>query len=204
MLRDGVMRRSSTEGDSDRGSHESNTLHKTHPAEPTRMKRDTKHEDVDWAGLVATKSHRRHIINHRALENGLMQTEQGIVSSNEKNDWLQKRRDKSTTPDTSHSGASNGLTDADHWKTSSQRMNDGEQTRRDQLTLDKRSNPKRNLATISQSSGPLSHRMVESGYLNCRPPADIKIGTSRCQGRNGTMLTNIGEALAADIRDSAY
>ena len=204
MLRDNGMTRSGSERDFDGVLHESNTLHGTHPAEPTHTKRDTKNEDADWAGLVATKSHRRHILNHRALGNGLMQTEQGIVSSNEKSDWLQKRRDTSAAPDTSHSGASNGFTDADHWKTSSQRMNHGEQTKRDQLTLDKRSNPRRNLATISQRAGPLSYPMVESMYVNDRPSVATRIGTSRCQGRNGTMLANIGQALAADIRDSTY
>ena len=204
MLRDNDRMNSTSDGDLDRGFHESNTSHGTHPAESTHTKRDTKNEDADWAGLIATKSHRRHILNHRALGNGLMQTEQGIVSSNEKSDWLQKRRDTSAAPDTSHSGVSNGFTDTDHWKTSSQRMNEGEQTRRDQLTLDKRSNPRRNLATISQRAGPLSHSTVEGMHVNGRSSVDTRIGTSRCQGRNGTMLTNIGQALAADIRDSTY
>lgn len=193
----------------DRGFDESNISHETYPPEPIPVKCDAKfhptHVDADWAGLVAAKSHRRHILDHRALGNGLMQTEQGIVSSSEKGDWLLKRRDKSVVFDTSLTGSIGGFTDGDHWKTSTQRMNDGVPTTKDQLTLDKRSNPRRNLATISLRENPVTATnpaMVQSGYSSGRFSSDTRIGTSRPTGRNGSMLTNIGQALAADIHSS--
>jgi hypothetical protein len=54
------------------------------------------YRDADWAGLVPRGQHKRHNSNndHRSQITNLRNTEQGIIPSvEEKNDWIQKRRD---------------------------------------------------------------------------------------------------------------
>lgn len=192
----------------DEGSTTVGSSRNLYPPEPVPTTWDTRidptHRDADWAGLVPKGNHRRHVNEHRAQVTGLMQTEQGIVSVSEKEEWLRKRRDNTASTDTSLIGG-NGASGDDHWKTSIQRMNLQEPTAKDQLTLDKRVLPRRSQATISQSS---TSRMpfnsnpitpIEQSYQITRSSRDMAIGSNRCIGRNGSMLTNIGQALASNL-----
>lgn len=56
---------------------------------------DPDHPNADWQGLVLKDNQRKHTNDHISQQRGIHQTEHGIVSIDEKVEWLQKRRDGS-------------------------------------------------------------------------------------------------------------
>jgi hypothetical protein len=198
----------------DSGSSATGQSRRDYPPEPVPTTWDTKvdptHRDADWAGLVTKGNERRHASDHRALASGLIQTEQGIVSANEKSEWLRKRREHATTGDTSLIGGS-GDSETDRWKTCNQIMDAQEPTSREQLTLDRRTLPRRSLSSINQantSRALLSENISVNDADDSSAPTvrDRSIGSNLCVGRNGSMLKNIGHALVTGIppKDSNF
>lgn len=200
----------------DGGFSTSAQLSRDYPPEPVPTTWDTKmdptHRDADWAGLVTKGNQRRHASDHRALGSGLVQTEQGIVSLNEKSEWLRKRREcaASAAGDTSLIGGSGG-SDADRWKTSNQIMDAQEPTSREQLTLDRRTLPRRSQSSINQATASrtfLSGDVIVPSNDKSSAPAtrDRTMGSNHCVGRNGSMLKNIGHALVTSLpsKDSDF
>lgn len=205
-----ISRNSQFEG----GSSASGQSRRDYPPEPVPTTWDTKvdptHRDADWAGLITKGNERRHTNDHRALAKGLIQTEQGIVSANDKSEWLRKRREHTVTGDIPLIGGS-GDSETDRWKTSSQIMDAQEPTSREQLTLEKKTLPRRSLSSINQATTSRTSRsdnisVQDSDNIRAPLARDRSIGSDRCVGRNGSMLKNIGHALVSSIpaKDSNF
>jgi hypothetical protein len=148
---------------------------------------DPTHRDADWAGLVAKENHRRRTTEHRALNSQLMQSSGGIVSIADNQDVHKKQFCKVD----SNPGVvfPTEPVPNDHWKTSQQRMNDQEITEKHRL-----SQPRRPLSKISQYDASENKPIIPAS--SCQ---QTSIGSLRCSGRNGSMLTNIGRSIATKI-----
>lgn len=163
---------------------------------------DPSHRDADWAGLVSKENHKRHTADHRSQQTGIVQSEHGLVSTNENNEWLRKRRENNGHPTAGSSGliSGTGASEKDRWQTNNQRMEAREPTSRDQMTRDRRALPKRSMADASREN---SGRMTLSDG-STGPPGVLQsmnsmreqpLGAGGCVGRNGSMLSNIGHAI---------
>ena len=152
---------------------------------------DPNHRDADWAGLVAKENHRRRTNEHRALNSQLMQSAGGIVSINE-NHELQKKQFSMVDRNPGVVFPTGPVTN-DHWKTSQQRMNDQEITEKHRLMQ-----ARRPLSTISQMSNSIEAPESKS-IIPANSNQRTSFGSLRCSGRTGSMLTNIGHSIVAEI-----
>ena len=194
----------------DEGSVEVTSSRGSYPPEPVPTTWDTKldpsHRDADWAGLVSKENHRRHSTDHRSQMSGIMQSEHGLVSIDEKNEWLRKRRDNNANtagpvgPLISGTGAS----DSERFRTNSHRMEAREPTSRDQMTIDKRTLPRRSLADMTRSNtssltfdGSAQGFAGNSQYAETMAGRQTSVGggSGGLNGRSGSMLMNIGQAI---------
>ena len=149
---------------------------------------DPTHRDADWAGLVAKENHRRRPNEHRALNNQLTQGVGGIVSISE-NQALQKKQFSVVDRNPGVVFPAEPIAN-NHWQTSQQRMNDQEITEKHRLMQHRRP-----FSTINQMSSSIENKSVIPANTNQQMP----IGSLRCSGRNGSMLTNIGQSIVTKI-----
>jgi hypothetical protein len=169
---------------------------------------DPTNRDADWAGLVSKENQKRHTNIHRSQQSGIIQTEQGIVSIDEKHQWSHKRRDSNVPLDADSTPliAGTGALRVDQWKTNNQRMD--EPTSRDQLTLDKRALPRRQISDPVQATSTRNnffgeklmdhpHTLSNSNAIDFRNKNNFGSGGS--VGRNGSMLSNIGQSIVTRL-----
>lgn len=189
----------------DEGSVEIVSSHDVYPQRIVPTTYDTSvdpsHRDADWAGLVSKENHKRHTTDHRSQQSGIVQSEHGLISANESNDWLRKRRENIEHSTAGNSGLISGIggSEEDRWKTNSQRMQAIEPTSRDQMTRDRRALPKRAMADTGRANSgrmTLSDGSTGPGVLqSMNSMREQPLGAGGCVGRNGSMLSNIGSAI---------
>ena len=154
---------------------------------------------------MSKEAHKRHSNDHRSQMSGIVQSEEGLVSVNEKNEWLRKRREINTNPSAGHSDliSGTGASESERWKTNNQRMDSREPTSRDQMTRDKRERavPKRSIADGREGERTGSSRSIISdgsghpALIAMNSMREQSIGSGGMSGRNGSMLSNIGQAI---------
>ena len=165
---------------------------------------DPTHRDADWAGLVSKQNQRRHVNDHRSQISGVAHSENGIVSIFEKEQSLRKRCDYNSNSgeDKTPLIYGTGASEDDRWKTTSQRMDAHEPTERNQLTFDKRALPLRSLAdegpAYTSRMTPFPNTFTGSEY-RATSTREASAGTRGYSGRSGSMLSNLGHAIAMDI-----
>ena len=152
---------------------------------------DPTHRDADWAGLVAKENHRRRTTEHRALNSQVMQSAGGIVSMNE-NQELQRKQFSKVDSNPGVVFPTEPVAN-DHCKTSQQRMNDQEITEKRRLMQQRRP-----FATISQTIL-ITEAPENKSNISANSYQQTSIGSLRCSGRNGSMLTNIGQSIVTRI-----
>lgn len=124
---------------------------------------DPNHPDADWSGLVRFKDGQRtHVRGHRSQNSGIFQTDEGIISKEEKSEWAKKNRNHN--PDAKDtSSIIGGVLESDHdpWLTDQQRAAKGLATSRAQMTLMKQ----QMVRTTEQGQA--------GGYGGGRPPSSM-------------------------------
>ncbi|RYH15998.1 hypothetical protein EON65_30880 [archaeon] len=164
---------------------------------------DPNHPDADWTGLVS-KNHlqKKHTHNHSSLKENIMRTEQGIVSREERQEYMRKRAPEDPSIIQRHVAGSihiGGIDNpGDRWKTSHQRFDNREPTSRDQLTLEKRVNPVKKVENPYQarsqysSHGARSPRFEYGSLSGHGSQSQAMASFSGC----GSLLSGIADKLA--------
>ena len=113
---------------------------------------DPRDPRADWGGLMTKENNKKHTNGtHRSQQLGIEQTELGIISKEEKQEWSRLRRNPDTVP--KNDNIIGGIaSDGDRWQTNYQALTHGDGTRKDQLTLQKRTAPRVPLPNPAQAS----------------------------------------------------
>jgi hypothetical protein len=106
---------------------------------------DPNHPDADWSGLVSLKNNqKKHSNSHRSQLSGIEQTELGIISLEEKKEWLHRKPGNGRNGNVIIGGVD--IAEEERWKTAAMSFQRQESTAREQLTLDKRMKAKKEIA----------------------------------------------------------
>lgn len=164
-------------------------------------------------GLVSKErfNQKKHINNHRSQQVGIIQTEEGIISVEEKSEWSKLRK----PADSSHRGQSDligGIDTQDHYQTSYQRQINGVNTYQDQLTLVKRAGHRKNIPDPAQaSSNSRSQQQMDqyndfsSSFPSSSSSSHSGLESSingysyRPQAMGGSLIKNLGSSLATKM-----
>jgi len=167
---------------------------------------DPNHPDADWSGFVRFKDgQRHHVRGHRSQNSGIIQTEEGLVSKNEKAQWSKKN--KSHNPEAKDTSTiMGGVLDPDHdpYMTDAKRATLGLGTSRAQMTLMKQQMVRSTEHQHPGASRPPSsmakenHQLVANNNTNSAPfvPSVSAKGTSR------SLLSNLGSDLLYAVPSS--
>lgn len=114
---------------------------------------DPNHPDADWTGLVSkSNNHRKHMNNHPSQHIGITQTEHGIVSAEERQEWTHKRQPENRQSKNDSTIVLSGVNaDLDRWKTTYKSFEAHDGTTRDQMTLEKRVRPVKRIPDPAQA-----------------------------------------------------
>lgn len=128
---------------------------------------DPNHPDADWTGLVSKErnNHRKHVTNHASQHIGITQTEHGIISVEERQEWTHKRQPENRQSKNDSTVVLSGVNaDQDRWKTTYKSFETHESTTRDQMTLEKRVRPVKRIPDPAQarSQRDYSHMVSEA------------------------------------------
>lgn len=111
---------------------------------------DPQHPQADWGGFVSKDAGfgKKSFAGHASQRIGLVQTEDGIISRHEKQEWAHRRRGADDGSNTSsklrngNAGIIGGIGCENRWETENQRFASSRPTGRDQLTLLKQAMPR--------------------------------------------------------------
>lgn len=168
---------------------------------------DPTHPDADWAGLVhRTKGTRKHEQGHKSQAIGIVHSEDGIVSKEEKAEFQRKRRDLAAhSEDTGY--ILGGVLDKNHvqYMTDMQRGNAGIRTEAEQIVLARRpiykhgDGPARRGGAPGSLSGPPSSRGSADSMMMPRSQAAGSLQavavTTAPKGSRGSLLTGLADSL---------
>jgi hypothetical protein len=161
---------------------------------------DPSHPDADWSGFVRYKDgQRHHVRGHRSQNTGIVQTEQGIISKDEKAEWAKKNRHHNPeAKDTS--SILGGVLDPDHdpYMTDAKRAAMGLGTSRAQMTLMKQ----QMVRTTEHHHGvpgsrPPSTMAKENQMVLNAPCQPVFTPSVSAKGTSRSLLSNLG----ADLLD---
>jgi hypothetical protein len=150
---------------------------------------------------------KKHSSTHRSLQTGICQTEEGIVSLNEKSEWNHLRRNSNPAV-RGHSDLIGGIDTQEHFQTTSQRQMNGVKTSQDQLTLVKRAGHRKPIQDPAQATPEIRYgqsSMVaggsgsgSGGYGGGEYGGGGGYGY-RPQAIGGSLIKNIGSSLASRV-----
>lgn len=111
---------------------------------------DPHHPQADWGGFVSKDAGfgKKSFAGHASQRIGLVQTEDGIISRDERQEWAHRRRGADDGSNTSsklrngNAGIIGGIGCENRWETENQRFASSRPTARDQLTLLKQAMPR--------------------------------------------------------------
>lgn len=154
---------------------------------------DPAHPDADWSGRVS-KAHnqKKHSTNHRSQMSGIIQSEYGLLSTEDKKEWTSLRRGGANN---SNSNIIGGIScEGEHFQTTIQRQNIGETTGIDQLSLSKRHGNKKNLPDPA-----LMHQeyqnIQENKHNSYHETAAVPQQSSGYYNTSKSFISNIGSSL---------
>ena len=132
---------------------------------------DPQNPSADWGGFVLKDNSGRKAFNgHASQRSGLQQTEDGIVSRYEKQEWAHRRRADTSSENKSsmlrfgNAGIIGGIECDNRFETESQRFAASRPTARDQLTLAKQAVPRVPIRDPAQARSRTSPRAPQSDY----------------------------------------
>jgi hypothetical protein len=145
---------------------------------------------------------KKHSSTHRSLQTGICQTEEGIVSLNERSEWNHLRRNSNPAA-RGHSDLIGGIDTQDHFQTNSQRQMNGIKTSQDQLTLVKRAGHRKPIQDPAQATpeiryAPSYDRPAASNSMSGGDYGGGGYGY-RPQAIGGSLMKNLGSSLASRV-----
>lgn len=170
---------------------------------------DPSHPDADWSGMVSLKrNQRKHERSHASQRTNIIQTEAGIVSLGNKNEYVKTRRSDLSDPN----DVIGGIGTNDHWKTTYMSLAVGEGTNISQLTLQKRSLPRKAIPDPAQSqssSSTVLHTYFEDDqyYMTSARSQDSRSAPTSLAGYRApanvsrSLIANLGASLVGKISD---
>lgn len=164
---------------------------------------DPNHPDADWSGMVNTRhNHKKHIQGHASQQIGIVQTELGIISKEEKQEWARRKQPENATDKNKGSivlgGDTSARDEANRFKTSYQSLAAQEATGRDQMILEKRAKPKKNMHDPAQSQ---PQTQISPRYNTQQNSYDSSKPFSASSLKKG-FLSDIGASLVNQIPDN--
>jgi hypothetical protein len=154
---------------------------------------------------VSKRPQKKHTTSHRSQQAGIMQTEDGIVSIEERAEWTKLRR-PSDSKIRGESDLISGIpTAGDHYETNYQRQVNGVKTSNDQLTLIRRAGHRKVIEDPAQAVS--QSRMDFDRMRNAHeaPTDNREHQTSSSpyaytpQPMGGSLIKNIGYSLASRV-----
>lgn len=189
------------------------TVHDVVP-EPIRASHDEvydpSHPDADWSGLVKRDKYtRKHGVGHKSQQVGIVQTDNGIISKEEKKEFPRKRRD--CNPQYADNHIIGGVLEPDHqqYMTDMNRGNIGLKTNMSQLNLKKQQMLKQdqhfNNENQRNQPTPRSYGLLPPDQsLIIQKPNNNSSTKVTGIGMSKSLLSNIGDMLVKDIPISEF
>jgi hypothetical protein len=158
---------------------------------------DPTNPEADWSGLVNKDfNHKRHIKSHISQQIGLTQTEHGIVSKIEKQEWAHKRQPTIQASSNQSTLVLGGIHEQnDQWKTTYKSFEAKENTNRDQLSLEKRTRPMMLIPDPAQARSAQRVQM-NSTISTVNAPTSSVLCNRAPSYSNRSMLSMLGSDLA--------
>jgi len=163
---------------------------------------DPNHPDADWSGLVSLKNNqKKHSTLHRSQILGIEHSEQGIISLEEKKEWLHRRPGYDQNRVSSLILGGVDTSENDRWKTAAMSFQRQESTAREQLTLDKRSKIKKDFHVESKLSKP----SFDLNNQSIIPNKNLTGRQSQSQSlANKSLISNISHSIVSNIPEPSY
>ncbi len=148
---------------------------------------------------------KKHVSNHRSQQVGIVQTEEGIVSVEEKAEFARLRR-ASDVPNRGNPELIGGISTKDHYQTNYQRQTNGVKTSQDQLTIIKQTGHRKVIPdpaqAASSSRNSQSHQESQSDFPSSHSNCDTGGGNGysyRAQPMGTSLIKNLGASLASRV-----
>lgn len=171
------------------------------PIAPTQSEvYDPTHPDADWAGMVSRTAYtRKHEQGHISQKIGIVHTERGIVSKEEKVEFPRKRRDHVPAAIAENHQIIGGITPStDPYMTDMRRAELGLKTDDEQLTLAKQQQHRKQAVLQYKRENVIPAANARPSPVAHTAPAP-KASHALAFGNNRDFLANLGDALAHDF-----
>jgi hypothetical protein len=145
---------------------------------------------------------KKHSSNHRSQQSGIIQTEEGLVSVTEREEWNHLRRPSNQSrPADPLIG---GISTNDHYQTTSQRQMNGVKTSSEQLTLMKQPTNRKVINDPAQATAEMRYRdnyaTDSSSMMGYGSSGGGGNGYGyKPQGMGGSLIKNMGSTLLSRV-----